>query len=222
MKNIFKTLMFFIIIVSAMSAVCGQQTADSSGEFTAIYRKAQNLRQEKAHRVRTTIEKYADKNAAPTEKITSTYEIIPPARSRYSSVVESNSKTKKYELIRIGEKQYIKNDRGNWEIDKTEPKYALGSESQKSVKFIEKTSFNNQTVNVYEVESDEFFEQVNRQSKIKYWFSEEGLLLKMETESVEKETNAVSKQISIYEYDPNIKIEAPVISNRKKADGKPK
>ena len=158
----------------------------------------------------------------PKEKTVSTYEVVPPDRSRYSYVYESDSTTKKYDSIRIGEKRYIRHESGDWEIDKSEPKYGIGAGSRATVKLLEKTFFNGRAVSVYEVVSDEYFsDSGDWRITSRYWLSEENLLLKTESEIVDKKNNVLSKQISIYDYDPNIKIEAPVIKEEQKSVGKP-
>jgi hypothetical protein len=181
------------------------------------------LRWGKPHRVTTTTERYADKNAAPKEKSVSISESVPPDRSRYSYVYESGSTTKKFESINIGKTEYVREDGGDWRINTDEPKYGAGLANRKIVKPVEKTNFNGQAVVVYEVESEEYFGEGNeRKSKTRYWFSEaEGLLLKTESEITNMQTGAFSKAAAVYEYDPNIKIEAPVVNNKQKVDSKP-
>jgi len=211
MKLIFKLGSLSILIFFAASILSAQQKSDDSKEFDVIYRKSFELRREKPNRIKTTSETFDNDGVTLKEKYVSVNEAIPPDRSYYSSTSEVNSVTKKSESIKIGEKRFVRRDGGEWKIDDSKGIYGVGAEGRKSVKLIEKTTFNNQTVNVYEVKgNDSSSLDGDSDFTAKYWFNEAGLLLKEESENIF--ADKIVRRVSIYEFDANIKIEAPNLS----------
>lgn len=232
MKTIFMTVVSAAnIAFISMIAVFGQQNpaatttaataaVDIAKEFNAINRKAEQLLQGKSYRITRMTGEYAGNNATKAEeKRVSVYEVVPPDRIRYSSVYESGGTIRKREWITIGETKYVRENGGEWKINKETSKYGTAVGSWKNVKFIEKTFFNGQTVTVYEAVSDEYASNNSGWTvKTRYWFSDAGFLLKTESEETDRQTGVITKRDAVYEYDPNIKIEAPLIkSKRRKA-----
>jgi hypothetical protein len=213
MKQISRLCALLIVVFSTASILFAQQTSDDAKDFDAIYRKSFELKREKSFRLKTTSETFDTNGTTLKSKYVSTYEVVPPDRSYFSATYEGDSTKKKSESITISGKRFVRIDGGKWEIDNSKGQYGTAAEGRSSIKLIEKTTFNNQTANVYEVKGGRY-NSSDGDSKFtaKYWFSEEGLLLKEESE--ETFNNRIVRRISIYEYDANIKIEAPNVSEK--------
>lgn len=215
MKNILKLCALSIIIFAAAGILSAQETADVSKEFNAIQTKSYELKRGKSYRSSTNTETFDNKGAILMSKVVSVYEVLPPDRSFYSSTYEMDSVTKKFETIQIGEKRFVRSEDGKWKIDDSKATYGVGSEGRESVKFVGKTTFINQMVNVYEVKGSKYSSgEGDSQFTAKYWFNEAGFLLKEESENIF--TDKIVRRVSMYEYDANIKIEEPVLNKKTK------
>jgi hypothetical protein len=77
-------------------------------------------------------------------------EYAEPDRWYYSITPETGGKTKKIETITIGAKTYVRENGGNWSVKTNEILYGLAGISAPTLRFIEKTTFEGQSVSVYE------------------------------------------------------------------------
>jgi len=220
MKKHFRLLTLLIICLCALHNVFGQTSVNNFKEFGEMKDKAQRLRDSKSYRTKTTTEKYAADGTTLKEKIVSTDEFAMPDRRFSSTTIESGGKTAKFEFIEIGEKVFVKEDNGKWRIPRpepitepTEPTTGLGNTT--GGKFIEQTTFNGQTVKVYEENTNTYFGDDGRSTTTRFWFNEAGELLKTEAKERNLKTDEISRIVTIYEYDPNIKIEAPIKPDKK-------
>jgi len=168
-----------------------------------------------------TIEYFPDRDANVEGITTKILEIVVPDKKREVEEIKSPTKNSKLERIWDGKNLYEKQNDGEWK------KYGGGSSVGGSItsgqttttyRFVGKESLNNRTADVYESESLRVANKMTRTSqyrveyvtKTKYWISEDGLLLKMIKESEVVGSKALSRETAIYEYDSNIKIEAPI------------
>lgn len=209
MKRNFKILALFVICLCAIQGIFGQRSADSK-ELRELQTKAQELRRIKSYRITTTTEVFDETGTTLKYKYQSVSESIPPDRYRYEMTYISDGLTKKSEVITIGEKRYVRKDDEAWKLDESEPEYGVGVGNSSNVKLVEETTFNGQRVKIYQETTRSYSDAYERSSIIKYWFNTDGELLKTEDESKDEKTKNISRSVAIYQYDPNIKIEAPI------------
>jgi hypothetical protein len=198
--------------VSSSDAV-RQESGDTRREFFRLWNNLGGLRANKSYRIKETTEVYDEKGATLKAKYIFIREDMPPESRYIIATSELSGVTKKREFIGIGDKSYSRKEGGKWEkyLPNGESiRYAIGDGPVKNVKILEETTFNNQPVKVYYVESSDSIYDKEPKLKTKYWFTSEGELLKTEEEINNFKANEIARRITLYEYDPNIKIEAPI------------
>ena len=175
----------------------------------------------KTYRLTETIEYFPDRDAKVESVTTKIFELIPPDKRREVEEIKSPTENSRVERIWDGKNLYQKENDGEW------VKYLGGNSGGGSFtsgrvtttyKFSGKETLNNRTAAVYESESRRVANKFTRTSqyqveyitKTKHWISEDGLLLKTIKESEIVGSKALSRETAIYEYDSNIKIEAPI------------
>jgi hypothetical protein len=211
MKQNFQIFSFLLICLCAVSGVFAQQKVDLSRELDDLQQKAQEMRRNKSYRIKTTIEEYDETGKKLKSKSVSVSETAPPDRSYDSSTTESAGVTKKVERIEIGDKSYIKKDGGKWRKSVPEQSSSvIGVGLSTGVKIVEETMINGQSVKVYMEETRASLGGEDFSSTDKYWFTSEGELLKTESERKNGKTGEISRVVTVYEFDPNIRIEAPI------------
>ncbi len=190
-------------------------------KFKEILAKATENLKDKTYRLTKTEESFSDRNTTAISLTTNILERIPPDKERKIEEVKSPTKNTRSERIWDGKNLYTKENDGDWK------KYSGGSSSSGdftsgrttiTYKFIGKESLNGKTADVYESESHRIANKLTQTSqyrveyviKTKYWFSEDGLFLKSVKESEIVGSQSLVREVSIYEYDSKIKIEAPI------------
>ena len=190
-------------------------------EFKEILANATGKLKDKIYRLTKTEENFADRNGKSESVKTKILEIVPPDKRREVEEVKSAAENYRVERIWDGRNLYEKKDDGAWK------KYLGGGDGGGDLtsgrvttiyKFIGKESLNEKTANVYETETRRIankFTQTSRYrveyiTKTKYWISEDGYFLKTIKESEVAGSNSLRREVEVYEYDTNIKIEAPI------------
>jgi len=149
--------------------------------------------------------------------------------SRSISEVDSPAIKKKTERIMIGGKIYTRTNDGDW----TEEKLEVPEKKESPLKPVEEEieykslgaeKLNGQSANVYaKIQRQKRVDEARNSETLttittKYWFGEDGGILKEETlyesriKSEKRATESVFRnlRVSVWEIDPNIKIEAPI------------
>jgi len=197
------------------------QNVIKESEFKEILSKATENLKDKTYRLTKTEENFADRNAASESVKINILEIIPPDKRREVEEVKSATKKTRLERIWDGKNLYEKKDNGEWK------KYSGGGGMSQSItsgkvtttyRFIGKESLNEKNANVYETETRRVAYKLTQTSqyrvvyitKTKYWISEDGHFLKTLKESEVVGSNSLQRETEVYEYDANIKIEAPI------------
>lgn len=213
--RIFKIVVPAIVLLLGSFGIYAQVTAGSSGEkdvykeFSVLQRKSWEIQRNNAYR--ETREAVSEDKSAPASKETRISEFVPPDRRRYSTSVESNGKTVTYESIIIGEQIFSRENGGKWSVKTLEMRSGSGFGSS-NVKFIEKTTLGGRAVSVYEEDwSRSMTGNGDASGKTTFWFTEDGYLLKSVEKRKAEPGKAATTETSVYEYDPNIKIEAPPV-----------
>jgi hypothetical protein len=222
-----KKILCLALILFACTSIPAQEKTITQSEFDAMYQISIDNWKGKTYRMvmssQSTVEGRLQTNYASKTII----EFVSPTVNRSISESNFNSKTTRTEAIRIGDKTYKRVGDGQWQegafqpySPKTENKPANTSNQESSqieYKYLGTEKLNTQTANVYAVikkvkgvnssNNKEYLHNIIN----KYWFSEDGLILKLNLE-METRTDIVTARNSLihtWELDPNIKIEAP-------------
>ncbi len=228
---------FFKLSILLLCLTClnayGQRKEISKQEFSDAYSKAGGKTQTLAYRIISKSEAYRGDELQSFTNDTS--EFVPPDKNHFVSEMKMVNANKIFviETIRIGEDRYKKESGGNWTklpSNVAKPTNPISNKSvENSAKFYltENALFGQQTANLYELAvefkhtsnapaTNKIKESTSYRSE-KRWISRDGLLLKMELEDEFPEVpKRVSRRTWTYEYDPNIKIEAPKIIEQEK------
>jgi hypothetical protein len=151
-----------------------------------------------------------------------TYEYQPPDRIRYLHVRTFDGKTKRTEQINIGEQKYCKEGSEAWYRSKS---YCIGGSASGGPSDITKEEYRRKNARLQDKDVVIYSNHtifVNKYSKTvdtdgptywesKYWFDKNGLILRSELRrGLVKEPKPYYEMIETYQYDPKIKIEAPI------------
>ncbi len=185
MKSKLYYTIFLAITLTAFIDCSAQEKAFGEKEFREIQTKATEKLQDKIYRLTVTEENFFDRNTNPESVKTKIFETIPPNKKREVEEIKSPTENIKTERIWDGKNLYVRENDGDWK------KYdggGGGSGSSNSgrittsYKFVEKTTLNNQTANIYEVEMNRKATKYSRTSrfevhyveKTRYWITEDG------------------------------------------------
>jgi hypothetical protein len=224
-----------VLVLCAALNVAAQESAFKDEDLKALIKNAAEKLDGKTYRLKTTSVNYRNGNSTPafTEKTIS--EFIPPERERIITETQTPEGVKRYESIRIGEKRFIRYDNGEWqEMGGTGMGSGNGSGGGTSAKvettierrFRKGEIINNQTADFYEtVTTTKFIYPEKTYTtvwKTANWFDVNGLFVKSENEyQSDHYTKTIFRTTREYEYDANIKIEAPLIDSKQKVKDKP-
>jgi len=205
MKKNFYLLGLFVLCLFMADGVRGQVAPDSRKELNDLRQKSYQMRTVKSYRATITTEVFDEKGATLKPKYTRVSESVPPDRYRSTTTFVKDGAPQKQEAIFIGEKIYVRENGGAWKLEESKQTERVAISFTSAVKLVEETTLNGQPVRVYEEKGDSYS---NGDFVSKYWFTIEGELLKSDQEI--KKSNETSRTVTIYEYDANIKIEAPI------------
>jgi hypothetical protein len=229
MKTILALTFIFIGFINAF----GQSKTISKDEFFNAFKKWEQQSKEKIYRIR--IIKEVQINGNPTNRVEESYsEYVPPDKRRVvyelkTPTFNSKIETILIETILIGEKKYTRRNSGEWREVIVKEKAAPKNDKKITVesdeyKFVGQETINGQNAVLYErVTKHKITLEKNPTEsfstiRTRCWFDKDGLLLKSETETevVSGITKSLTRGISVYQYDLNIKIEAPTINDVQK------
>lgn len=204
-------------------------------DFNVMLINAKKSLDGKTYRLTETEKYFPDKDGEAESTELNIDEFVLPDKTRTVKDISSPTENSRIERIWDGKNLYARKNNESWE------KFSGGGgsgsgdgfrsgRSTKTYRFLGMTEIDGQQAKLYSEESKRIANKFTQTSRYqvyyfenaKYWFDENGLLLKIYKESgVEKvvttegtkESNAITRKTSIYEYDPNIKIETPIIKS---------
>jgi hypothetical protein len=207
-----------IVVLSSIflnaALIFGQENILEQSAFQTLVEKAGKNLYGKTYRTINTYETFDAPNTAPVKSVKIVTERISPDRFRL--IEESDGQ--QVEIIRVGEKGYIRQNNADWKeesgpgiIERT----GCGTLVESAVyKVIENSDLDGKTVDLYEMTKKLNDQSCGDNGKFqsigRYWISKDGLLLKTEEIYEDVEKTSFKRTITIYEHDPNIKIESPV------------
>ena len=202
------------VIFLTGAVVFGQERSLEKAEFEAVVKQATDKSLSKTRRETETIEMFAGGSSSPTSTRKSVSEVVPPDRY-YIRDVDNNS-----ERIRIGTKWFSRKNNEAWKQE-SGLGYGRGNGCGANVEYavykvFENTKLGAQTVSLYEMTSKlNDMSCTTEKSRIeiwveRYWIARDGTLLKEEKLTQDGEKRLLKRFETVYEYDPKIRIEAPI------------
>jgi hypothetical protein len=222
----FIKLLLILICLSGLD-IHGQGKVITETEFSAAAKKASEKMKTMSVRFVSKNEHYFGDELKFIES--NTNEFVPPDKIRnvFEAKMFDRNKIILSESIQIGDDRYERKNGGDWSKRVLEK---VISSSNNHVKVVENDSkfyltenvrLGSQTANLYEKIYESKFVSPNQTAseakgtvfyrREKRWISRTGLLLKVESEEESHQMRKVmSRRITTYDYDSNIKIEAPI------------
>lgn len=222
------------VLLTAIS-IFAQERNIEKAEFDAVmkYRFVKFARQ--SYRITTNYENIP--NATNKNKMTSKSlrEYVPSQQSRMLYEFNSPAVKTRLEIIKIGGKTYARKDGGDWTEESPEQNTDKIPEPARALKTVEEqieykafgiVVLNDLKVSIYgKIERKKLVSESNKSEMFstlvtKYWLDEDGGIIKEETsmenrfksEKMPAESVYRHLRTSIWEFDPNIRIEAPVVA----------
>jgi hypothetical protein len=214
-------LLFAVLAASvAAPSLFGQRKEISKAKFVAIREAAYSKLEKSAYRVKWTPSINEASIADGREAvISSTSEFAPPHKKRVITVWKTATGTREEETIRIADKEFTKID-GHWKtLEKPVNRFTAVGDVLKPVDdetYLHVGSEQLRGVNAEIYEEIVHTEYTYDNRKITYttlnrlWIGMDGRLLKAEWKQSGSNGVVTSSSISDYEYDPTIRIEAPI------------
>jgi hypothetical protein len=224
LKKISGVASIFVLMFCAILSVSAQENQFKPEDLQALIKSASENLKGKTYRV-TTKTVYSNQGSidAMTQKTITEY--LPPDREHFISETETSEGVERYETISIGERKYIKNDKGIWQEMRTIINgNGMGSgsgdgsgdykiETTVERKLIKSDIVGKQKADLYETVTTtriiypmKTFTSVSKES---YWFDRNKLFVKRESVQT-SQGETIYFDTKTYEYDSKIKIEAPV------------
>lgn len=228
LKDKMKTKKFVLLTIFCLAAataiVANAQEKISEQEFSRQFRAAFDKTSAATHRQLHKEELYEAGKLSRTVEITD--EFVQPDRRHYVYVGKfGDDGIMKFELIQIGDTYYCRED-GKWR--KSENWCANGSVGAgvsniiSSESTVEETKLDNRSAKLYRqyiTYKNPYArdKEVVSYQKQNFWVGGDGFLLRSEIEYGKvKPAEIDRKLVETYEYDANIKIEAPVVAAKRK------
>lgn len=234
MRKSFNIIILSGFVLCSLLNGFAQEKVVTEEELTALKNNAYGKLKDKIYRVTMISKSY--KNASdlsPNYFINEVSEYVPPDRVRRLRETKNEQGASRTEAILIGQKTYVKLKNEDWkELPPLEDKSFGGikadvSDRQKTVevKYKGQTTIKNQSADLYEIRVTRKYDSPTFRSITvdieRYWLNKDGMFLKRESESKRDSEKAILHIIWEYEYDPSIKIEAPIIKSAPKTPAKP-
>jgi hypothetical protein len=228
MKNKIIFLFAFILAAFALS-ISAQQKAETFSEenLRNTTKTAQQKLKGAVYREKTRSESYKNGDSAPSYVENTVTEIVPPDRRHYFEEKIYGEETKTFESITIGEDFYFRFNDGEWKtggfgrgsgsgqgsgVGSGEKRITIENKTERI--FTRNAALGGQTANLFEtIKTHSYSYRSNIYSiitKSAYWFDSKGRFIKWSDEYENTELKIISRSIREYEYDPTIKIEAPI------------
>ena len=206
-----------MMLCAAIQVFAQERTIDEK-EFESMYRNSLQFLKDRSYRSTLV-------SARGSSKYTSINEFVLPDRRRSIFITTNSSGTEvKTETIRIGDSVWTRTNDGPWkDISGQGGGYGSGSGSGTSAKLVERLieykvisgesvggevadHYRHTTTLKFTGERGDFQSIWTRSN----WFSADGRLLKSENTTVDGDSKVSYGSSTTYEYDPNIRIEAPI------------
>ena len=207
-------LVIFVCLCFTFSAYSQQRRIINGDEFFSTVENAEKKSRVFPRRHLVTGENYSNGEIVKTTNFL--WEAVSDERQRIVSVEKVGTTTSKLETIEIGLDVYKRVNDGAWR--KEEWKYNHGVTEERSELLgcsetaVESTVFRNQNARIFETFQIGTEGGALTYTQERFWIDGNGNLLKQETiYGLLNPRSIISRRELIYEYNVNIKIEAPIL-----------
>lgn len=216
MKRKIRVLIVLAIVGLNAAFVFGQQKSIEKDAFNRAVQNAQKKLADRSYRRTNVFEVFDNPDAAPTMTTRTVTEFALSGAIRWQ--VEEDGK--KYEMILVEGKRYRREGGGKWQVEETKAGYGQGCGAQSkdaTYTLVENVKLNGKTASLYEnsvkmignscgmngTSADEVWTE-------RYWIAGDGTLLKTERIVQDMVKKNMHRDVTVFEFDPNIKIVAPI------------
>jgi hypothetical protein len=227
-KSLYIIILSGLIICSILSAFA-QEKVITEQELTALKETAYEKLKDKTYRVTMTSEGYGKVNDLSSKySISEVNEYVSSDRHHIREMKNQQGTTHE-ESISIGQKKYVKENNKNWRLlppsESGNKNFGtvggpLNHEKTVVCKYLGEKNIKNQKADLYEIKTTRKYNNPNlrltTEDVERLWFNKDGMFLMRESKSRLNDEKVFTKTIWEYEYDPNIKIEAPIIKSESK------
>lgn len=209
---IFGTVAVMVLVVVSFPAF-GQDRTITEKEFEDVDSVAREF-----------LKKVSYRSAARNGASETIYESVPPDRTRTLATEQTAGVTKTTETIKIGPEIFIRKDGGKWEIQGTRDpnRYTVMGDARErervnEYKLSSGVMLGSEKTDLYEHKMTTTYTSAALRTvwTVRLWIDQKGMMAKLE--NIYTDSGGTSSYTLVYEYDPKIKIEAPIeISLKKK------
>lgn len=231
-KTFIRTFVLAAFVVAGLIinvAAQDELKAFTREELEALKKNASEKLKGKTYRSVETSESFIRQDFIGNFVNKTTYEIVPPDRRRSIIETKEASGVRRDEWIYIGNRTFHKKGDEDWqEISVISEGRGSGGgrgiaivsempEKTVEYKLTRKQIINDQETDLYEVINTSRYESgYSIIFKDRTWFNQDGLFVKTEYERTNTNSTGFFRVTKEYEYDPNIRIEAPLIKEKDK------
>ena len=232
MKNFLSIFVLSGLFFCSLLNSFAQEKIISEQELNNLKANAYKKLEGKTYRVTMISKIYRnDSDSSPYYISKDVSEYISPDRSRGVNETTNEKGTTRTETISINQKRYIRKNNEDWEEYKPSKsvrstvqgdRVDMSNKTTIEAKYKGQTKINNQSADLYEIQTtSEFMSANGRTNNVyisieRFWFNKDGLILKREFEAKPESGQNISQTTWEYDYNPKIKIEAPIIKNKMK------
>jgi hypothetical protein len=228
-------LLFCVVFLWAAIPALAQEKVINGEEYRSAYGRALKMLKEKAYRSTRTYS-WVHEGEVPRALYTDIDEFVPPDRKRnvfFGIAVKGAQRTEK---ITIGDTEYVRKDDGPWTVVREVPWNGQGvgdgdgtgtgkpmKDSKWTVEFKsiggeriggeDAKLYQRRVVLKYTGSDGKPVEDITTRRE---WYNKDGLFLKTEIRVVDNSGKMLHHALSVYEYGPQIKIEAPPVQTEEK------
>jgi hypothetical protein len=229
MNSIFRLLFSLIVVWAAIPAAAQEKVIDRD-EYISAYQGALKMLKEQAYRSTRTYS-WVYEGEVPNAFYTDMDEFVPPDRRRNVFVGKAEKGTQRTERITIGDTEYVRKDDEPCTMVREVPWNAQGvgkgsgtgtgkgmKDSKWTVEFksIGGEKIRGEDAKLYQRREVMKYagtdgKPVENITTRREWYNKDGLFLKTEIRIQRGTGQILHHAVSVYEYGPQIKIEAPVV-----------
>ncbi|MGC2239050.1 MAG: hypothetical protein WA584_23045 [Pyrinomonadaceae bacterium] len=223
-----KKILGLALILFASVAALAQERVIEKEEFDKVFGNGKSKMDSKPHRTTIIWEFRTEGRPELDNQSKLIDEYLPKVGRRSISEANPKTGTPQIETIFMGDKKYRREGNGEWKLGISDPPYTYQNpikylSNEEEYKFLgsEKSDNQNTTVYSWTIRRKYIDEKTNAEVlsiiTTKCWLKENGEFLKTENLQERRTSEKVFsvKRTDIYEIDPNIKIEAPILTSIK-------
>jgi hypothetical protein len=222
-----KTILCALLILAGFTAVSAQETIVQKAQFEQILKNSTEIMKSKPHRVIVVSETNVNGKPQETTSAKTVVEVVGNDKRRAVREYKSQNQNKKREFIQVGNKVYSRENEGQWTQSGMPNNPAEGNlkivDEKVEYKSLGSESLNGANANVYtrtrerKMTDSSNNEEVQSTETVKYWFDQNGALLKREMERENRRSGKIFhfKVTATINFDDSIQVVAPQVAGNK-------